>query len=82
MGLFPRRRIVRRKLTDCMMAELIERIEVFHAEKSEGRHTQRVIIHYNCVGVLEVPQTLAMPEITVQTRRGVQVTYAPAQATA
>lgn len=39
------------------------------------------VIYYNCVGALFVPDTEALPapEVTVNTRRGVYVTYEPAQ---
>jgi hypothetical protein len=34
-------------------------------------------IRYNCVGAIEVPDTLTLPDITMQTRKGVNVTYSP-----
>jgi len=68
-----------RKLTERMLNELIERIEVFHAEKIDGIHRQRLRIHYNCVGAIEIPDTFPMPEIAMQTRRGVTVAYSPLQ---
>ena len=39
-----------RKLTPRMLNELIEKIEVFNAEKVDGVWEQRLRIHYNCVG--------------------------------
>ena len=33
-----------------MAAELIDHIEVYHAEKQDGITNQRVDIHYNCIG--------------------------------
>ena len=33
-----------------MVAELIDHIEVYHAEKQDGVTNQRVVIHYNCIG--------------------------------
>ena len=44
-----------RKLTPRMLNELIEKIEVFNAEKIDGVWEQRLRIHYNCVGVIEDP---------------------------
>ena len=73
-----------RKLTPRMLNELIQRIEVHQAEKINGIHVQRLTIHYNCVGTLDIPQelpTLEMPKVLMQTRKGVRVTYEPAQAT-
>lgn len=72
-----------RKLTPRMLNELIQRIEVHQAEKINGVHVQRLTIHYNCVGTLEIPQELPalnMPPVQMQTRKGVQVSYEPAQA--
>lgn len=43
--------------------------------------SQRLTIHYNCIGALFIPDTepLPVPNVTVNTRRGVYVTYEPAQ---
>ncbi|MCL2052989.1 MAG: DUF4368 domain-containing protein [Oscillospiraceae bacterium] len=66
-----------KKLSERMLNELIERIEVYHAEVIDGVKTQRLNIHYNCVGVIDIPETvsLEMPDITVNTRKGVSVSY-------
>jgi hypothetical protein len=69
-----------KKLTERMLMELIDRIEVHQSEKVDGVHRQRLTIRYNCVGAIEVPDMLTLPEITVQTRKGVTVSYSPAQA--
>jgi ATP-dependent Lon protease len=37
-------------LTERMLNELIERVEVHHIERTNGAYFQRVTIHYNCVG--------------------------------
>ena len=73
-----------RKLTPRMLNELIERIEVFHTEKVNGVQVQRLIIHYNCVGTLTIPQDVPLdgPKVLIQTRKGVAVTYEPAAAAA
>jgi DNA invertase Pin-like site-specific DNA recombinase len=68
-----------KRLTERMLNELVERIEVYHAEKVDGLNVQRVIIHYHCIGALEIPGTLPLPEITMNTRKGVNVTYTPYQ---
>lgn len=67
-----------RKLTQAMLNELIDRIEVYHAEKIDGVTTQRLTIRYNCIGSIALPEVIAAPEVTVQTRRGVEVSYAAA----
>ena len=41
-----------RKLTPRMLNELVEKIEVFNAEKIDGVWEQRLRIHYNCVGTI------------------------------
>ena len=68
-----------RKLTPRMLNELIEKIEVFNAEKIDGVWEQRLRIHYNCVGTIEIPTVLPLPipEVSVNTRKGVVVNYAP-----
>ncbi len=70
-----------RKLTPRMLNELIEKIEVFNAEKIDGVWEQRLRIHYNCVGTIEVPTVLPLPipEVSVNTRKGVVVNYAPCE---
>ena len=39
-------------------------------------------IHYNCVGVIDIPAALPIPapEVTMNTRKGVYVSYAAAPA--
>lgn len=70
-----------RKLTPRMLNELIEKIEVFNAEKIDGVWEQRLRIHYNCVGTIEIPPVLPLPipEVSVNTRKGVVVNYAPCE---
>ena len=68
-----------KKLTPRMLNELIEKIEVFNAEKVNGVWEQRLRIHYNCVGTIEIPSALPLPtpDVSVNTRKGVVVNYAP-----
>ena len=70
-----------RKLTPRMLNELIEKIEVFNAEKIDGVWEQRLRIHYNCVGTIEIPTVLPLPipEVSVNTRKGVVVNYVPCE---
>ena len=62
-----------RKLTPRMLNELIEKID--------GVWEQRLRIHYNCVGTIEIPTVLPLPipEVSVNTRKGVVVNYAPCE---
>ena len=70
-----------RKLTPRMLNELVEKIEVFNAEKIDSVWEQRLRIHYNCVGTIEIPTVLLLPipEVSVNTRKGVVVNYAPCE---
>ena len=71
-------------LTPLMLNELIEKVEVHHAERVDGVNMQSLIIHYNCVGYVEIPNRKELPEVdvTVGTRQGVATSYAPAKLTA
>ena len=62
-----------------MVAELIDHIEVYHAEKQDAITNQRVDIHYNCIGAFDVPDRRKIPEadIIMETRKGVALSYAP-----
>lgn len=73
-----------KKLTQPMLNELIQKIEVFNAEKVDGVWQQRLIIHYNCIGSIEIPDVLPLPapEVSVNTRKGVIVNYMPDAVTA
>jgi hypothetical protein len=70
-----------RKLTPRMLNELIEKIEVHQAERVGGEYVQKLTIHYNCAGVIEIPDMAALkgPEVRIVTRKGVAVNYAGAQ---
>lgn len=67
------------EITQRMVAELIDHIDVYHAEKQDGITTQRVVIYYNCIGAFDVPDRWKIPEadILLQTRKGVALGYAP-----
>lgn len=69
------------KITQRMVSELIDHIDVYHAEKRDGITNQRIVIHYNCIGAFEVPDRKKIPEadIIMETRKGVAVSYAPAE---
>ena len=68
-------------ITKRMVAELIDHIEVYHAEKQDGITNQRVVIHDNCIGAFDVPDRRKIPEadIIMETRKGVALSYAPEQ---
>ena len=64
-----------------MVSELIDHIDVYHAEKQDGVTNQRLVIYYNCIGAFDVPDRRKIPEVDIimETRRGVAVSYTPAQ---
>ena len=68
-------------ITKRMVAELIDHIEVYHAEKQDGVTNQRVVIYCNCIGAFDVPDRRKIPEadIIMETRKGVALSYAPEQ---
>ena len=67
------------EITQRMVAELIDHIDVYHAEKQDGVTTQHITIYYNCIGAFSVPDRRKIPaaEITMGTRKGVAVSYSP-----
>ena len=69
------------EITQRMVAELIDHIDVYHAEKKDGVTTQHITIYYNCIGAFAVPGRRNIPnvEIKMGTRKGVAVSYSPEQ---
>jgi len=65
------------ELTQCMVTELIDHIDVYHAERVNGEITQEIKIFYNCIGAFEVPEWENIPELDVliETRKGVALSY-------
>ena len=60
-----------------MVTELIEHIEVHPTEKIDGVKTQKLVIYYNCIGSVEIPDEVPIPDadIRLETRKGVEMTY-------
>ena len=71
-----------KKLTPLMLNELVEKIEVYQTEIVDGKRTQKIVIYYNCIGAISIPDDLPIPnaEITLDTRQGVQVSYTSSKA--
>ncbi|NLB82450.1 MAG: DUF4368 domain-containing protein [Clostridiaceae bacterium] len=70
-----------KKLTERMLNELVEKIEVHQSERIDGVNVQKLTIHWNCIGSIEIPNLPQIPEtdVTIQTRQGVATSYAPSQ---
>ena len=68
-----------KKLNERMLNELIERIEVHQSEKVDGVHIQKLTIYYNCIGAIDIPEIIEMPDVSMKTRKGVIVSYEPQQ---
>jgi len=67
------------EITRRMVVELIDHIDVYHAEKQNGITTQRVVVYYNCIGSFVIPERKDIPNVDVlmKTRKGVAVSYSP-----
>ncbi len=59
-------------ITAPLVHELIDHIDVYEAEGKGKNKTQRVVIHYNFVGYLEIPEN-DEPCFTADTRQGVAI---------
>jgi len=66
-----------KKLTPTMLPKLIDHVEVYHPERVDGKKTQRLVIHYNCVGDIEIPnlKSLNVSGVELQTKKGVTLGY-------
>ena len=62
-----------------LLKELIEKIEVYNIEGSGKSKTQRIIIHYKFLGVLDVPNEISGNNVVIESREGVAVEYLPVQ---
>ena len=70
---------IQEKRSKARKAELSERIKRIKSLK--GVHVQKLKINYNCVGSIEIPNALPLPEpeVLIQTRKGVAVSYSEYQ---
>ncbi len=66
-----------KKLTPNILNELIDRIEAHQAEKTERGKVQKLVIYYNCIGSIYLPEDSSppTPDIHLQTRKGVTTSY-------
>ncbi|MEE1321701.1 MAG: DUF4368 domain-containing protein [Acutalibacteraceae bacterium] len=61
-------------ITAPLIYKLIDHIDVYEAEGKGKNKTQRVVIHYNFVGYLEIPES-GEPYFTADTRQRVAIGY-------
>ena len=66
-----------KELTPQILNELIEKIEVYQAEKIDGKTVQKLKIHYNCIGTMEIPSLKQIPDnqVKIHTRQGLDIEY-------
>lgn len=64
------------ELTPLVLNEMVEKIVVHHAQGTGKNRTQQLDIHYNFIGVLDMPEVASLPSsVTIDTRQGVVVEY-------
>lgn len=63
-------------LTPTILHELVERIDVYQTQGRGKNRTQRIVIHYNFIGVLDLPEVEEYPEnVVLDSRQGVAIEY-------
>ena len=63
-----------RTLTHTLLHELIDRIDVYAVSGRGKNRTQRIVIHYRFIGVIDVPYIQRRP-VLLSTRQGVAIEY-------
>ena len=54
----------------------MERIDVYQTQGRGKNRTQRIVIHYNFIGVLDLPEVEEYPEnVVLDSRQGVAIEY-------
>lgn len=65
-----------RTLTPIILHELVEHIDVYHIQGKGKDRTQRIVIHYNFIGTLDLPQVEEYPDnVVLDSRQGVAIEY-------
>ena len=70
-----------RTLTNQILRELIDHIDVYEVEGRGKNRTQRMVIYYKFVGYLEIPSHLSAPNYKADLRQGVTVEYVSCEPT-
>ena len=68
-----------RRRTMTRMLAVLPDMDTEMRRLANGTITKLERIHYNCVGTIEIPSALPLPtpDVSVNTRKGVVVNYAP-----
>ncbi len=70
-----------KRLSNSLLRELIDHIDVYEMEGKGKNKRQRVVIYYKFVGYLAIPETFAGPNYTADLREGVAVEYVSCEPT-
>ena len=70
-----------RTLTNQILRELIDHIDVYEVEGRGKNRTQRLVIYYKFVGYLEIPANLSARNYKADLRQGVAVEYVSCEPT-
>jgi len=63
-------------LTSTILHELVERIDVYHIQGKGKDRTQRIMIHYNFIGILDLPEVEEYPDnVVLDSHQGVAIEY-------
>ena len=63
-------------LMPTILHELVERIDVYQTQGRGKNRTQRIVIHYNFIGVLDLPEVEEYPDnVVLDSRQGVAIEY-------
>ncbi len=63
------------RLTPALLNEIVEKIEVHNIEGKGKNRTQRIIIHYRFMGVIELPASEDFENVVLEARKGVAINY-------
>lgn len=64
------------ELPPTILNELVEKIVAYQAEGTGKGRTQRLEIHYNFIGTLDMPEVACLPQsMMIDTGQGVAVEY-------
>ncbi len=64
-----------KKLSERMLNELIEKIEVHRVEVQNGKRLQHLTIYFYCIGDVQFPEQIPELNVCMGTRQGVEAQY-------